>query len=96
MYGVELYAAVRLAVVDEGLSHHEAGRRFGIDRRTVKKMLSYSAPPGYRRRKPVRRPKLDGFTGIIDAILDVVKLPPARRSGSVAGVTGACAATARA
>ena len=45
MYGVELYAAVRLAVVDEGLSHHEAGRRFGIDRRTVKKMLSYSAPP---------------------------------------------------
>ena len=43
MYGVELYAAVRLAVVDEGLSHHEAGRRFGIDRRTVKKMLSYSA-----------------------------------------------------
>ena len=49
MYGVELYAAVRLAVVDEGLSHHEAGRRFGIDRRTVKKMLSYSAPPGYPR-----------------------------------------------
>ena len=61
MYGVELYAAVRLAVVDEGVSHHEAGRRFGIDRRTVKKMLSYAAPPGYRRTKPVRRPKLDGF-----------------------------------
>ena len=29
MYGVELYAAVRLAVVDEGLSHYEAGRRPG-------------------------------------------------------------------
>ena len=70
MYGVELYAAVRLTVVEEGLSHHEAGRRFGIDRRTVKKTLSYSAPPGYRRRKPVRRPKLDGFTGIVDAILE--------------------------
>ena len=64
MYGVELYAAVRLAVVDEGLSHHEAARRFGIDRRTVKKMLSY------RRTKPVRRPKLEGFTGIIAAILE--------------------------
>ena len=36
MYGVELYAAVD--GVDEGLSHHEAGRRFGIDRRTVKKI----------------------------------------------------------
>ena len=74
MYGVELYAAVRLAVVDEGLSHHEAGRRFGIDRRTVKKMLSYAAPPGYRRPKPVRRPKLDGFTGIVDAIQQRVAL----------------------
>ena len=37
---------------------------------TVKKMLRYSAPPGYRRTKPVRRPKLDGFTGIIDAVLE--------------------------
>ncbi len=69
MYGVELYREVRLAVFDEGLTQREAARRFGIDRRTVKKMLSYSAPPGYRRSKPVRRPKLEGFTGIIDAIL---------------------------
>ena len=67
---MEFYAAVRLAVAKEGLSHHEAGRRFGIDRRTVKKMLCCSAPPGYRRARPVRRPKPDGFTGIIDAILE--------------------------
>ncbi len=67
---MELYAAVQLAVVEEGLSHREAGRRFGIDRRTVKKTPRYSAPPGYRRSKPVQRPKLEGFTGIIDAILE--------------------------
>ena len=79
MYGVELYAAVRLAVVEEGLSHREAGRRFGIDRRTVKKMLSCSAPPGYRRSKPVRRPKLDGFTGVIDAILQAGRDPEVPR-----------------
>ena len=79
MYGVELYAAVRLAVVEEGLSHREAGQRFGIDRRTVKKMLSYSAPPGYRRSKPVRRPKLEGFTGIIDAILEADRGPDVPR-----------------
>ena len=47
MYGVELYAAVRLAVVDEGLSHHEAGRRFGIDRRTVKKMVGFVKLTGF-------------------------------------------------
>ena len=70
MYGVELYAAVRLAVVDEGLGHREAARQFGIDRHTVKKMQSYSSPPGYRRTAPVRRPKPKGFTGIIDAILE--------------------------
>ena len=32
-------------------------------------MLRYKAPPGYRRRQPVKRPKLDSFTGIIDQIL---------------------------
>ena len=79
MYCVELYAAVRLAVVEEGLSHREAGRRFGIDRRTVKKMLSYSAPPGYRRTKPARRPKLEGFTGIVDAILEADRAPDVPR-----------------
>ena len=83
MYGMELYAAVRLAVVDERQSHHEAGRRFGIDRRTVKKMLSYSAPPSYRRTKPVRRPKLDGFTGIIDAILEHASCRDRRQPASV-------------
>ena len=87
MYGVELYAAVRLAVVDGGLSHHEAGRRFGIDRRTVKKMLSYSAPPGYRRTKPVRRPKLGGFTGIVDAILEA-GTDPGRAAQAGSGAAG--------
>ena len=66
----ELYATVRRAVVEKGLSHREAGRRFGIDRQTVGKMLSYSAPPGYRRTKPVRRSKLEGLAGIIDADRD--------------------------
>jgi hypothetical protein len=32
-------------------------------------MLAFSVPPGYRRRRPPARPKLDPFTGIIDAIL---------------------------
>ena len=29
-------------------------------------MIVFSVPPGYRRTAPIRRPKLDGFTGIID------------------------------
>ena len=35
----------------------------------VRKMLRYRRPPGYRRAQPIRRPKLDAFTGIIDQIL---------------------------
>src|SRR3546814_13245370 len=33
-------------------------------------MLRFSAPPGDRRSVPVRRPKLDAFTGVIDRILE--------------------------
>jgi transposase len=69
MYRVELYAQVRRSVFVEGLSEREAARRFGLARETVRKMLRYAAPPGYRRSKPVRRPKLEAFTGIIDQIL---------------------------
>ena len=47
---VELYGKVRYAVQIEGISRREAARRFGIDPRTVAKMLSFSVPPGYRRR----------------------------------------------
>ena len=46
MKGVELYARVRFAVQIEGVSQREAARRFGIDPRTVAKMLAFSVPPG--------------------------------------------------
>ena len=46
MKRVELYGRVRHAVMIEGLSQREAARCFGIDPRTVRKMLSYSVPPG--------------------------------------------------
>jgi len=48
------------------MSQREAARHFGISRDSVRKMLSFSVPPGYRRSAPVRRPKLDGFTEIIE------------------------------
>ena len=69
MYRVELYAQVRRSVFVEGLSEREAAKRFGLARGTVRKMLRYATPPGYRRRQPARRPKLDPFTGIVDQIL---------------------------
>ena len=64
-----MYAQVRRSVFVEGISEREAARRFGIARETVRKMLRYATTPGYQRSKPVRRPKLGPFTGVIDQIL---------------------------
>ncbi len=70
MYRVDLYARVRRACRVEGMSTREASRVFGLDRKTVRKMLSFSVPPGSRRGEPPRRPKRGPFTGIIDRILE--------------------------
>ena len=79
MKRVELYARVRHAVMIDGLSQREAARCFGIDPRTVKKMLSYSVPPGYVRARPPARPKLDPFIGVIDRILEEDKERPRKQ-----------------
>ena len=69
---MELYKQVRLACA-EGMSARAAAKHFNISRGTVEKMLAFSVPPGYRREKPIRRPKLDGFTEFIDAWLEADK-----------------------
>jgi transposase len=79
MHTVDMYLRVRLACRHEGLSRREAARRFGIDRRTVSKMLAFSVPAGYRRSRPPARPKLDPFTGIIDRILEEDRLAPRKQ-----------------
>jgi transposase len=79
MFSVELYGRVRHACHVEGLSQREAARRFGIHRSTVRKMLTFSVPPGYRRTKPPSRPKLDAFTAIIDAILAADRAAPSKQ-----------------
>ena len=79
MKTVELYARVRHAVLIEGISERAAADRFGINARTVSKMLKFSVPPGYVRTKPPFRPKLDEFTGVIDAILAADKDRPKKQ-----------------
>ena len=76
---VERYGRVRYAVRIEGISGREADRRFGIDPRMVAKMLALSILPGYQRRHPPTRPKLDAFVGIIDGILKADQCRPAKQ-----------------
>ena len=70
MLRVDVYLRVRRAVMVEGMSIREASRVFGLHRDTVRKMVAYSVPPGYRRHRPPRKPKLEPFTGVIGRILE--------------------------
>jgi transposase len=79
MKDVELYARVRYAVQVEGLSERAAARRFGIDPRTVAKMMRFSVPPGYRRTQPPAKPKLGAFIAVIDGILTEDKGRPKKQ-----------------
>ena len=79
MKGVDLYLKVRHAVRIEGLSERAAARRFGIDPRTVNKMMKFSVPPGYVRKKPPAKPKLDPFIPVIDRILRDDKSRPKKQ-----------------
>jgi len=70
---------VRLACHQQGLSSREAARQFGISRESVSKMLKFSEPPGYRRLSAPKRPKLEGFTDIIDGYIEGDKLVPRKQ-----------------
>ncbi len=70
MFTVELYAKIRHVVMVDGLSRREAAKRFGVHRNTITKMLSFSVPPGYRRRERPASRKLGPFMAWIDAILE--------------------------
>ena len=76
---MEIYARVRRAVLVEGKSRRAVAREFGLARKTVSKMLEYSLPPGYRRQKPIRRPRLAAWQGVIDAILEEDKQRPKKQ-----------------
>lgn len=76
---MELYLRVRRAHFHDGLSGRAIARDFGISRDSVAKMLAYSEPPGYQRKVPIKRPKLDAFTDQIDIWLAEDKTRPRKQ-----------------
>lgn len=76
---MEIYGRIRRAVLVEGKSERTVAREFGVARETVRKMLRYAVPPGYRRQQPPKRPKLGPRVGVIDAILENDKQQPKKQ-----------------
>ena len=83
MFRVEMYFQVRRACLVEGMSVREASRVFGLHRDTVGKMLANATPRGYTRQRPPRKPKIEPFTGVIDAILEADRHVPRKQRHTV-------------
>ncbi len=92
---MEIYGRVRRAVLVEGRSQRSVAREFGLARETVRKMLGYSIPPGYRRKEPAKRPKLGPWVGVIDAILEEDKTKPASSGTPPSGSSNGCGRSTR-
>jgi transposase len=69
MKRVELYQKVRRAVLIDGMSRRAAARYFGINRKTVDKMLCFPEPGAHGRSGQTYSRKLAEYTEIIDQIL---------------------------
>jgi len=79
MFAVEVYAAVRDFVFNQGKSRREAARVFGLSRETIAKMWRFSLPPGYTRTKPAEKPKLGPLLPVIDVILEADRSAPVKQ-----------------
>ncbi len=66
---MEKWAEIRRRVLSGEISKRAACAEYGIHWDTLKKVLTYTEPPGYRRSQP-RSSKLDPFLPIIQEILE--------------------------
>lgn len=76
---MELWTEVRRRVLTGELSLRRAAEEYGLNYRTVKKIVNHVEPPGYRREKPRRRPKMEAFLPRIAEILEADKRAPKKQ-----------------
>src|SRR5262245_52008915 len=76
---MEQWTEIRRRVLTNEISKREACRQYEIHWLTLKKILAHEEPPGYRRSRPPRRPKIDPVLPIIRAILDADRTAPKKQ-----------------
>lgn len=76
---MEQWKEIRRRVLVEGVSKRQVLRETGMHWRTLEKILSHSAPPGYRLKRPRRRPKLGPFLDRVRQILEEDKRLPRKQ-----------------
>src|SRR5262249_38481061 len=76
---MERWTEIRRNVLTGAMSKREACRHYDIHWLTLKKILAHEEPPGSRRGRPPRRPKVDPVLPIIQAILDADTTAPKKQ-----------------
>jgi hypothetical protein len=66
---VTQWTRIRRRVLTGGVSQRQTERETGISRTTVRKMIEFPIPPGYRRKRAVNRPKLGPCLELINHIV---------------------------
>jgi hypothetical protein len=81
MLTVEDYEKIRKAVKIQGMSERQAARKFGHSRKTIKKALENSVPPGYAKRSsPAGVFVMNDIYGrIVDKLLEKNKKIPRKQ-----------------
>src|SRR6516225_8212045 len=76
---MEQWAEIRRRVLTDEIRKRQACRQYAIHWLTLQKILAHEEPPGYRRSRPPRRPKIDPVLPIIRAILDADTTAPKKQ-----------------
>jgi len=76
---MEQWRTIRRRVLVEGVSKRQILRETGMHRVTLEKILRHSTPPGYRRVKPVKKPKIGPYLGRIRQILEADREVPRKQ-----------------
>ena len=76
---MDWWTKIRLEVSREESSKREILRRERIGWETLKKILEYSEPPGYRLKEPRSKPKIGPYLERIDQIIEEDKALPKKQ-----------------
>jgi transposase len=75
---LQAWAAIRRAVLVDGVGKRQICRQTGITRKTLKRILQYESPPAYKKRGSAS-PSVEKFRNVIDRIVDEDRLRPSEQ-----------------
>tara|TARA_B100001123_G_scaffold414770_1_gene514611 strand:+ start:351 stop:1844 length:1494 start_codon:yes stop_codon:yes gene_type:complete len=79
---MEVWTEIRRRVLCGELSKRAACREYELHWDTLNKILEHVEPPGYRRQKPPRRPKIEPVLTTLEEILEADKRAPKKQRHS--------------